>query len=198
MNLKTILLCFFVSALYTNVLLAQEEDNEYTFKSLSHKQIKTSTKNDFVFKLSFLTPAAGVEFKLAERFSLDISGRLGWSVYTIQTSSPVALRLLFFPQPKIHIEPKWNYNILRRNALGKKTDKFSSNFLSLHTHLNIKVSLPSLNSFVIGPTWGMQRNFGKYGYFKFKSGLGYRYVFNAPGDYVPLVPIINVNLGIMF
>ena len=183
-----------------NILsFSQESDNEdLEFKSFL-KESLDDTK--FAFKLSFLFPSVGAEAKLAEKFSLDFSTRLGINAGATSTGSGSSqqLKFYFFPQPVLHIEPKWNYNIVKRNKLGKKTSKFSSNFLSLHTAYNFKVSAYTFNYLVIGPTWGMQRNFAKYGYFKFKTGLGYRKVFSPINyNYPPLTIILNVQLGLIF
>ncbi|MGB0885012.1 MAG: hypothetical protein ACPGVH_00825 [Chitinophagales bacterium] len=197
-KITNLLFCTLFIFFSTVQLTAQEDYDEYSFEGLSKKNFKTTTEDKAaVFKLSFLFPSVGTEIRLAKKFSLDISGRLGMSAYAANTG-PLSVQFYFFPQPKIHFEPKWNYNIVKRAKRGKKTTNFSSNFLSLHTHFNIKVSNPTLNILVIGPTWGIQRTIRKIGYFKFKSGLGYRHVFNSPANYIPIIPIINVQLGVIF
>ena len=186
---------FFISifVLLTSFIFSQNEYEDDEFKTLSTKSFKKAGIHKAYFKLSLLFPAVGGEVGLAEKFSLDFGARLG-----INAGVNGIGQTYFFPQPSLVLEPKWNYNIKRRLQKGKNISKYSSNFLSLHSNFNIKVSPSTANYFVVGPAWGLQRNFSDIAYVKFKTGLAYRYVFNAPIKYSHLVILLNLQLGFVF
>ena len=187
---------FFLILFTINFLfLFSQDKHDLDFVSFNEKKTAEDTK--FAFKVSFLFPSIGAEAKLIDKISLDFSTRLGINAgVNLVNNQP---NYYFYPQPVFHIEPKWNYNILKRKSLGKNTSKFSSNFLSLHTSYNLKISNYTFNYLIVGPTWGLQRNFAKYGYFKFKTGLAYRHIFSSLNfKYLPIAVILNIQLGIIF
>jgi len=181
-------------------LIAQDTEYEdLDFKSLNDRKTISNNRSDF-FKLSFLFPEIGGEVGLSKQFSLDFGVKLNPNLF-IFVGSGRRPTVSFNPQPVLHAEPKWNYNILRRAERSKKTDKFSSNFLSLYTDFNVKVSPNTLNKLVVAPTWGMQRAIGEIGYFKLNLGMGYQYTFSAlrtPAIEFPIAIILDFKLGLMF
>ena len=70
--MKRYLLLF--SVLLSLTLTAQEDLED--FKSFKTDRTQEYNASNAVFKLSFLFPSVGGEFRLAERFSLDFSGDL--------------------------------------------------------------------------------------------------------------------------
>jgi len=195
-TMKNLILIGFL--VISSLSFAQDEYGNYEFSSLENKKIGGNSNKIASFKLSFLFPSVGAEFKLAPKFSLETSGKLNSLIALNLTTSKV----YFFPYPVIHAEPKWNYNILKREKRGKITDNFSSNFLSMFVSYGIKVSPYTFHSLRIGPTWGMQRNFSKIGYFKFNTGLVYSHIFSTTpvrsGLGLPIEPLLDVQLGIIF
>lgn len=196
--MRKVLVLFLLSVSLS--VMAQNEYEDLSFHSLENKKIvKSNADNPLSFKLSFLFPAVGTEIRLADKFSLDISAKLNAVVgVTGSSSNP---NLVFFPFPVIHAEPKWNYNIKKRAAKGKKVNHFSSNFVSLYSSYRLKVSQYTNHSILIGPTWGMQRNLGTIGFFKLNTGLGvHHYLSNfANQPYkTSILPIVDVQLGIVF
>lgn len=190
-----ILICFLATF---SLCFAQDEYGNYEFSSLENKKLGGNPNKIASFKLSFLLPSVGAEFKLAPKFSLEASGKLN-SLLAINVSTS---KVYFFPYPVAHVEPKWNYNILKREKKGKITDNFSSNFVSMFISYGIKVSPQTFHSLRVGPTWGMQRNFSKIGYFKFNTGLVYSHFFGVGvvrgGFNLPIEPLLDVQLGIIF
>lgn len=181
------LLCVMSFALY-----AQEYDDIEEFKGIEGSRKSYNESRKVFFKLSLLFASVDAEVKLSERFSLEAGTRLGTTLIL-----DIRNRTLFLGfQPVMHLEPKWNYNIKKRERIGKNISKLSSNFLSLHCNYNVKVSSNTYNYITIGPAWGLQRNFGKYGYFKFKIGAGYRYIIDVKAHQI--VPLLNMHLGFIF
>lgn len=81
----------------------------------------------------------------------------------------------------ITIEPRWYYNLNKRNAKGKRTDSNSGNFISLKTTFHPDIILFStddnvnlISDFSIVPTWGIRRNIGKH--FNYEVGIGIGYI----------------------
>src|SRR5690606_10714382 len=88
-----------------------------------------------------------------------------------------------FATPAIAIEPRWYYNILKRNSRDKVTEGNAANFLTLRTALrpgwfvisNSKGIQP-LNDVCFLPTWGIRRTEGKHLTYEAVAGLGFRYI----------------------
>lgn len=195
--MKSFLLLLLLSCSF--VLVAQNEYEDLSFVSLKNKAKLDRGNKAVSYKFSFLSLAAGAEFYIAPKFSLDASLRL--SANLIFNGAGTSPSLIFAPFPILHVEPKWNYNIKKRESLGKKTTHFSSNFLSLFVSYRAKVSANTNNSLLIGPTWGLQRNFGKIGYVKFNTGIGYQHTFSNTGAFLlqsTVIPILDLQLGIQF
>lgn len=214
LKMKKIFFFLLLMAFTVSAFSQGEPDEELDFVSLkkTKKNKKMSIDSEefttVAFKLSFLMPSVAAEFKLSDKFSIELAGKLNFAIYMASASSPQSLpKLYFFPLPVVHLEPKWNYNAIRRLEKGKNVSGFSSNFISLFTSYRIKVSPETFHSLVIGPTWGMQRKLGKLGYLKFNTGLAYTHVFDpliraqisAQGILgLPIGPIIDIQLGLMF
>lgn len=200
------LLCLFLS--FSFFSFAQDESNDdldfVSIQQSKRSKIFSNELSNVSFKISFLTPTVGIEFKLADRFSLELAGKLNFVIGASSGPSPQSLpKLYFFPRPVAHFEPKWNYNIVKRLDKNKNVKGFSSNFLSLYASYRIKVSPITFNALLIGPTWGIQRTFKNIGYFKLNTGLGYLHLFDKPAgspnyNPIPVMPIIDVQLGLIF
>jgi hypothetical protein len=104
----------------------------------------------------------------------------------------------FLVSPMISIEPRWYYNLNRRESQSKDISSNSGNFLS------VKVSY-NLNSFVFPidqdinisqisllTNWGIRRNIGNN--FNFESGLGFGYLFSDDRAVINL----HLRLGYVF
>lgn len=213
LNIKILLILLLSVSLSLNSFSQEENEDDLEFKSLK-KDKGSKDKNMFnedadfsvfKFKISLLFPSLGMEFKLAEKASIEVSGKLNFQLYITGTQAQPKVNM--FPYSVLHLEPKWNYNVKNRIRRGRKVSGFSSNFLSLFTSYRMKVSRYTFSSLIIGPTWGMQRQLGKYGYLKFNSGLGYTHIFdsrirraflrqsNIP---IPIGLIVDFQIGFMF
>lgn len=90
----------------------------------------------------------------------------------------------FVMAPVISVEPRWYYNLNKRERKEKRIDGNSGNFLSLKTvsHPNWFVisnydNLQTAADFSIVPTWGVRRNIGKHFNYEAAFGVGYGYIF---------------------
>lgn len=176
----------------------EDELNFISLKNSKKQKIISNELNSVSFKLSFMAPAIATEFKLSDRFSIELAAKMNVLI-GITSSSGIVL----YPYPVAHIEPKWNYNIIKRLDMNKNIKGFSSNFLSLFASYWVKVSPITVNALLIGPTWGIQRSFKNIGYFKLNTGLGYLHLFDmaaGASNYTPILilPIIDIQLGLIF
>lgn len=96
----------------------------------------------------------------------------------------------FVMTPIITLEPKWYYNLNKRENKAKRIDHNSGNFISLNTsyrpdwffisnYNNINI----VSDISIIPTWGIRRNIGNHFNFETGFGIGYRYVFAKQAGY---------------
>lgn len=83
--------------------------------------------------------------------------------------------------PVLRLEPRWYYNLNKREQKSKRIDGNTGNFLSLNISYHPDIfTIPSKDhinlisdiSFI--PTWGIKRSIGEH--FNFETGLGIGYV----------------------
>lgn len=89
----------------------------------------------------------------------------------------------FFLTPVINIEPRWYYNILKRENKNKPINNNSANFLttSISYHpdwfvISSKNNINVYNQLSIIPKWGIRRNIANSN-FNFEAGIGFGYRF---------------------
>jgi hypothetical protein len=96
----------------------------------------------------------------------------------------------FILQPVLTLEPRYYYNLEKRNSRGKKTSNNSGNYLSLKTSyhpdwfvLNLDENITKTADLSIIPTWGIKRQIGSNFTYETGLGLGYRIVYLKPNYY---------------
>lgn len=112
----------------------------------------------------------------------------------------------FLMTPVITVEPRWYYNLEKRQSKSKNISGNSGNFVSLQTsyHPNWFVisnyeNLKTFNLVTIIPTWGIKRNIGKHFTYETAIGIGYGYQFRGEYDDVNGVAIdLNLRIGYRF
>ena len=93
----------------------------------------------------------------------------------------------FILQPVLNLEPRYYYNIEKRNSKGKKNSKNSGNYLSIKTSyhpdwfvINLDDNITKIADLSIIPTWGIKRQIGNHFNFETGIGFGYRVVYLKP------------------
>ncbi|MBC9794877.1 hypothetical protein [Sinomicrobium weinanense] len=136
------------------------------------------------------------------------AGLLGiWGHHEARLSNQIALRselgfdsgfwrnnyydeLGFLLTPVITLEPRWYYNLNKRESKSRRTDGNSGNFISIKTsyhpdwfvisnHDNIRI----ISDISIIPTWGIRRNIGNHFTYETGIGFGYSYIFARQAGY---------------
>lgn len=105
--------------------------------------------------------------------------------------------------PVIALEPRWYYNINKRNALNKGTNN-SANFLALgfKYHPDWFVISNSDNAQVanqisIIPKWGIRRNIGNSN-FNYEVGIGIGYKFYLDENFSETTADLHLRIGYTF
>lgn len=90
----------------------------------------------------------------------------------------------FLLTPVLTVEPRWYYNLNKRERKSKRIDGNSGNFISLKTSyhpdwfvISNTENISVISDISIVPTWGIRRNIGKHFTYEAGIGLGYRYIF---------------------
>lgn len=90
----------------------------------------------------------------------------------------------FFMAPTLTLEPRWYYNLNKRQSKSKRTDGNSGNFISLmvryHPDWFLIVNRNDANFIAdisIIPTWGMRRHLGNHFTYETGIGIGYAHYF---------------------
>lgn len=118
---------------------------------------------------------ANNESKLANKFSLrsEIGIEMGFATYYSNGNKKTTI----VGVPTISVEPKWYYNLNKRNAKGKNINKNSGNFFSIKTlyvpDFFLITNIDNLNvvdQIAIIPKWGIRRVYGQH--FTFETGFG--------------------------
>ena len=86
-------------------------------------------------------------------------------------------------EPVLSVEPRWYYNLTKRQRNGKRTDANSGNFVAFKTSFRPDVfSIPVYTyadktnpSFAIVPTWGTRKNIGQKFNYEIGFGVGGEY-----------------------
>ena len=98
----------------------------------------------------------------------------------------------------IALEPRWYYNLNKRDSNGKRIDGNSGNYLSIRTRYlnfnNTQLDENDLNEILITPMWGIRRNIGNHFNYELGAGAGLGYQENELG----LAINLNIRIGYRF
>ncbi len=111
----------------------------------------------------------------------------------------------FLMTPVITTEPRWYYNLNRRDLQSKRIDGNSANFIALKTSyhpdwfvISNYDNINIISDISIAPTWGIKRNIGKYFNYETGIGIGYRYIFAKQAGYLENESELAFNLHLRF
>ena len=175
--------------------------------SISKAQEVSVEKSTFGIQTGFSGVWANNEAKLTNEFvlrsELGLDRNISGGDYYDNDYKSIGILL----SPAVTLEPKWYYNLKKRNAESKSISGNSGNYISLKSSFNpdwVIVSklqnLNLINQIALIPTWGIRRNLGEHFNFETGIGLGFRYLL-AKSEGLPendLDPAINLRLRIGF
>ncbi len=107
----------------------------------------------------------------------------------------------FLMTPVITLEPRWYYNLNKRENKSRRIDGNSGNFVSLKTSyhpdwfvISNYDDIQIVSSISIVPTWGIRRNIGNHFTYETGIGIGYVYYFAKNAGYIENEGEVIVNL----
>lgn len=164
--MKNKLLLLFVAVFLTsNIVNSQEKKERLVERSIYGIQA------GLFGAWAYNETAIGNEVTLKTEIGLNM-GVFGGSYY------PKTGYVMF---PTLSIEPRYYYNLKRRQKLGKRTSNNTGNFFSLKTSFNPDLfvisnyDLSINNHLTVIPKWGLKRTFAKNFEYEFSAGIGYLY-----------------------
>ena len=183
--LKTVLLTLMLSSFYLSGY-AQEASVE---------------KSVFGVETGFLGLWVNNEARLSNQFTLR--SEIGLNAGIIGRGSNESTSFLLTPE--ITVEPRFYYNLDKREANGKDISGNAGNFFSLKTSyspdwfaISNTEGINPASHFSIIPTWGIRRNIGNHFYFETGIGVGYRHYFGENAVNLELKDKIALNLHLRF
>lgn len=152
----------------------------FTFSSHAQENSVSVEKSSFSVQTGFLGVWLNNELKLSNTIALRTEIGLNSGLFWKQDT-----KTGFLMAPAICLEPRWYYNLDKRNAKGKKVSKNNGNFLTPSiTYIPDWFVISNYNDtnvveqISIIPKWGMRRNIGQSNFnYELGVGLGYRAVF---------------------
>jgi hypothetical protein len=182
----------FSMLMITSIVIAQ---NYSELKETTKKPDETSIMK--VVRINFLG-LAGLNYEegLGGPFSINLEAGLGFPLIRDASHSKdgsIDLTLESIFNPYLNIEGRYYYNIDERKNAGKRTEKFSANYVAAFYHYNVYGNVKATdetqqqllyNMSYIGMWWGMQRNLGcnQRLYFNFSIGPCLRTDWNSHAD----------------
>lgn len=161
--------------------------------SLACGQSKPTVQQQSLLKLSVLFPGIEYETKLERKVTIKLEAgpvfvfgyggnRVDW-----------VFEYVFF----VEAAPRFYYNFDNRLADGKEIANYSGNYISFVSRALLFNVFSSYNfepnSYIFGPTWGLQRMWGKHWYFNFEIGPGIE--INQQGT--SFVPVAGIDIGLL-
>ncbi|MBC8756807.1 hypothetical protein H2O64_19190 [Kordia sp. YSTF-M3] len=119
------------------------------------------------------------EAKLSNQFALRTEVGLDAGIFISDNSNLNGFSLI----PAITLEPRWYYNLDKRQSKSRRTDGNSGNFFSIKTTYHPDLFVISnrdkntyrfISDISIVPTWGIRRSIGKH--FNYETGIGVGYI----------------------
>lgn len=144
-----------------------------------------------VWRVNFFNPGIEYEMPTGKQSTFSVELGIGFNVDYPRSGSKGVSKLI---SPFLDIQQKWFYNFNKRKIKGLSTANNSANFISARLLTRSELfSEVNKTDFAIGPTWGIQRKYGKNFHFLFDMGPIYYFDLQGEGYYFPLM--IQLNLG---
>ena len=167
------------------------------FTSLVTSQNTSVENSTFGIQTGFLGVWVNNESKLSNQIALRSEIGLDAGIY----GGDIYEKSGFFMAPAITLEPRWYYNLEKRNNKSRRTDGNSGNFISIKTtyHPDATLfetdkSIDFVSDISIVPTWGIRRHIGNHFTYETGIGVGYVHFFRDPNKIILNEPDVAVNL----
>lgn len=168
--------------------------------TLNYAQEKTDVSTEKVWRINFFNPAIELELPTGDYSTFSSALGIGYGGgYPDLTSADNGF--IYIIAPFADLQQKWFYNLNKRSRKNRNTENNSGNFVSLRfiargNSIADNVTRTSNFDFAIGPTWGIQRKYGKNFHLLFDVGPQYYFDTNGNGNIWPIM--LQLNLGFDF
>jgi hypothetical protein len=123
-----------------------------------------------IARISFVIPQFVLEFAPVDHFSFSSGLWIRTRFWTEDESGNHEFQPLPSLEPRLRLEPRYYFNLDKRNRKGRRTDYYSGWYVGIPFGL----SFPDLK-FSLGTTLGFQCTFGKRWYWNAGGGPGFVY-----------------------
>ncbi len=161
-------------------------------------QVYSQEKNtEKVWRVNFLNPGIEHEFSTGNNSTLSIGAGIGFNI-SYPNTRPEGIGLAYAINPFLDVQQKWFYNFEKRKEKELSIKNNSGNFIAARLLTRGKTifgdnKINETLDFAVGPTWGLQRNYGKNFHFLFDIGPFYYFDVNGNSGFFPLM--VQINLG---
>lgn len=162
---------------------------------IGHSQNASVEKSVYGIQTGFLGIWVHNEAKLSNQIALRTEVGLDTGIYGSDVIEG------FLLSPTITLEPRWYYNLNKRENKSRRTDGNSGNFIAIKTtyHPDLFVisneqNINFISDISIVPTWGIRRNIGNHFNYETGIGVGYLHYFNKDNVVLINEPDVAVNL----
>lgn len=147
---------------------------------IAKSQNTSVEKSTFGIQTGFLGIWIHNESKLSNQIALRSELGLDTGIFNGSANDNIG----FFMVPTITLEPRWYYNLNKRQNKSRRIDGNSGNFISIkttyHSDLFVISSENNVNFITdisIVPTWGIRRHIGAHFTYEAGFGIGYAHYF---------------------
>jgi hypothetical protein len=153
-----------------------------------------------VWRFNIINPGIEYEQPVSPKSTISLNVGIGYSGNYPELSSTMNSGIQYAISPFADLQFKRFYNLEKRISKDKATDHNSGNFISLRFRTRGKSIKDNFYryadyDFAIGPTWGIQRSYGR---FHLLVDVGPQFYFDSEGNsgFWPLAPQINFGIDL--
>lgn len=168
---------------------------------IASSQTASVEKSTYGIQTGFLGIWVHNESKLSNQFTLRSELGLDAGIFESNVNDIKG----FLLTPAITVEPRWYYNLNKRENKSKRIDGNSGNFLLIKTTyhpdwftISNENNINFISDILIIPTWGIRRNLGSH--FNYETGIGIGYLHYFEEDNVIFLDesgvVVNLHLRI--
>jgi len=165
--------------------------------TLNYSQDKPKVETEKTLRVNFLNPAVELELPTGQYSTFSSAIGAGYGIgYPDLTYAGNGFIVII--SPFVDLQQKWFYNLNKRDRKNKMIANNSGNFVSFRfvtrgNSIASNVYRTSNFDFAIGPTWGLQRTYGKKFHLLFDIGSQYYFDSKGNGNFWPIM--LQLNLG---
>lgn len=150
-----------------------------------------------VWRVNFLNPGVELEIPVSNNSTFSTGLGIGYGGSYPHTSTGGS-GFLYSINPFLDLQYKLFYNFEKRKTKKLSIDNNSGNFISARlltrgNTISSNFNMTTNFDFAVGPTWGVQRKYGKKFHLLFDVGPIYYFDSNGKGNIFPIM--FQLNLG---